>query len=937
MLHDVFGNHVHMDESDHVGESSFACDETIDVHQFDNILREADGELYPGSRKKKLDFLVKLYQSKLLYGMSDAAFGSVLAIIRKHFPMCETLPPNLYYTKKIIRALGLDYQNIDACRNNCMLFWKEHVNDIVCAKCGASRYKQRKANSGTIECTKHSEIRTDDGVLRHPADSLAWKHLDNTYPDFARECRNVRLGLASDGFNPFGMHGKPHSTWPVLVVVYNLPPWMCMKQPYIMMSLLIPGKKSPGDAIDVFLQPFIDDLRHLWTTGLQTYDTHRQETFIIRAALLWTINDFPAYAMLSGWSTSGEKVCPTCGDDTNSLRLKHGKKFAFMGHRRWLPMSHRYRRHKKTFNGSQEFRNPPKPRTAIDCLLEVTGLTFRFGKGAKASGRKRGWNDDGHVVGQWTKKTIFFDLPYWKDLLLRHNLDVMHIERNVAENVIGTLLEIEGKNKDGIRVRVDLVELGIRHDLHPRADGGRTKLPATEYNMKPEEKRMLCQVLESIRVPDNYSSNISNYVNIQEKKFIGLKSHDYHMLLQVFLSIAIRKMLPKSVVIVLLELSRFFRHLCSKTGTEELFNGLSKSIALTLCHLEKLFPPSFFTVMVHLIIHLADEATVAGPVPYRWMYPIERYLHLLKSYVRNKSQPEGCIAVADGRNYDVQQCDTRQGLPLFSSQGKPASAIDTVLLERPRFEMAHRRHMSHVISTRGRRTTIYDAERKALDSFPQWCRDNVHIIGANDEGVIKDDICALAVGPMQWVNRYTAYIMNGNRFKVASADRHAQTQNSGVFLASEVSSFATTVDRNPRYGDVDYYGVVTDIIGLDYHNGWKVILFDCDWFEVKSKRFRTKKDEFGFTLVNCEHHLPSDDSFILGSQATQVFYVQDPIDTEWFVATKTKPRDVYNMLDTDVEDPNTAQDIENTLGDDDIVQTRLDVAEIVIAERLSDL
>nr|XP_028960059.1 uncharacterized protein LOC114825491 [Malus domestica] len=673
MLHDVFSNHVHMDESDHVAESSSACDETTDNGQFDNILREADGELYPGSRKKKLDFVVKLYQSKLLYGMSDAVFGSVLALIREHFPMCETLPPNLYYTKKIIRALGLDYQNIDACRNNCMLFWKEHVNAIVCAKCGASRYKQRKGNSGTIQCTKvpkkvlryfpigprlqrlymsrytaesmiwHSEIRTDDGVLRHPADSPAWKHLDNTYPDFASECRNVRLGLASDGFNPF-------------------------------------GKKSPGDVIDVFLQPLIDDLRHLWMTGLRTFDSHHQETFTMRAALLWTINDFPAYAMLSGWSTSGEKACPTCSDDTDSLWLKHGKKFAFMGHRRWLPMSHR--------------------------------------------------------------------------------------ERNVAENVIGTLLEIEGKTKDGIRARADLVELGIRHDLHPRADGARTKLPAAEYNMKPGEKRMLCQVLESIRVPDNYSSNISNCVNIQEKKLIGLKSHDYHMLMQVFLPIAIRKVLPKSVIIVLLELSRFFRQLCSKTGTEELFNGLSKSIALTLCHLEKLFPPSFFTVMVHLIIHLADEAAVAGPVPYRWMYPIERYLHLLKSYVRNKSQPEGCIAVAvnldecvsfcsmymedsvvtrrnrPGRNYDVMQGDARQGLPLFGSQGKPASAVETVLLERPRFEMAHRyvlvnypqmaeylrRHMSDVISTRGRRTTIYDAEREALDSFPQWCRDNVHNI-----------------------------------------------------------------------------------------------------------------------------------------------------------------------------------------------------------------
>ena len=179
--------------------------------------------------------------------------------------------------------------------------------------------------------------------------------------------------------------------------------------------------------------------------------------------------------------------------------------------------------------------------------------------------------------------------------------------------------------------------------------------------------------------------------------------------------------------------------------------------------------------------------------------------------------------------------------------------------------------------------------------------------------------------------------MNGNQFKVASANRHVRTQNSGVSLASEVSSFAIIVNRNPWYGDVDYYGVVIDIIELDYHNGRKVILFEYDWFDVKSKRFRTKKDEFEFTLVNCEHRLPHVDSFILGSQATKVFYVQDPIDTDWLIATKTKPRDVYNMLDTDIEDPNTAQDIENTLGDDDIVQTRPDVAEIVIAKRLSDL
>ncbi|KAM2171674.1 hypothetical protein ACFX1R_036734 [Malus domestica] len=128
-----------------------------------------------------------------------------------------------------------------------------------------------------------------------------------------------------------------------------------------------------------------------------------------------------------------------------------------------------------------------------------------------------------------------------------------------------------------------------------------------------------------------------------------------------------------------------------------------------------------------------------------------------------------------GRNYDVMQCEARQELSLFGCQGKPASAVETVLQEHSRFEMAHLyvlKQMSHVISTCGT-TTIYDAEREALDSFPQWCRDNVHNIRPNDEVAIKDDIRALVARPMHWANRYTTYVMHENRFKVASANRHA--------------------------------------------------------------------------------------------------------------------------------------------------------------------
>ena len=113
------------------------------------------------------------------------------------------------------------------------------------------------------------------------------------------------MGISTDGFNPFGLMSSGWSTWPVIVTPYNLPPGLCMKKEYMMLSLLIPGKHSPGNDIDVFLEPLIDELKQLWVEGVMTYDAHSKETFRLHAMVLWTINDFPAYANLSGWSTKG--------------------------------------------------------------------------------------------------------------------------------------------------------------------------------------------------------------------------------------------------------------------------------------------------------------------------------------------------------------------------------------------------------------------------------------------------------------------------------------------------------------------------------------------------------------------------------------------------------------------------------------------------------
>ena len=110
----------------------------------------------------------------------------------------------------------------------------------------------------------HADERKCDGMYRHPADSIQWKKFDDDFPEFGKESRNIRLGLATDGMNPFGNMSTNHSSWPVLLVIYNLPPELCMKRKYMMLSMMIFGPKQPWNDIDVYLSPLIEDLKLMW-------------------------------------------------------------------------------------------------------------------------------------------------------------------------------------------------------------------------------------------------------------------------------------------------------------------------------------------------------------------------------------------------------------------------------------------------------------------------------------------------------------------------------------------------------------------------------------------------------------------------------------------------------------------------------------------------
>ena len=132
--------------------------------------------------------------------------------------------------------------------------------------------------------------------------------------------------------NPYGSLSTQHSSWPVLQVIYNLPPWLCMKRKYMMLSMMISGPRQPGNDIDVYLSPLTEDLTKLWDEGVLVFDGFRNKTFQMCAMLFCTINDFPTYENLSGYSVKDHRAFPICEEDTSYIQLKHGRKTIYTQH-----------------------------------------------------------------------------------------------------------------------------------------------------------------------------------------------------------------------------------------------------------------------------------------------------------------------------------------------------------------------------------------------------------------------------------------------------------------------------------------------------------------------------------------------------------------------------------------------------------------------------
>ncbi|KAF7152584.1 hypothetical protein RHSIM_Rhsim01G0155300 [Rhododendron simsii] len=199
------------------------------------------------------------------------------------------------------------------------------------------------------------------------------------------------------------------------------------------------------------------------------------------------------------------------------------------------------------------------------------------------------------------------------------------------------MLAIDGKNKDTNKARKDLEDKGIRKDLWLTQcpDGSYVK-PCASFVLTLKEREAFFEFLKSVKYPDGYATNISRSMNSINGRLTGLKSNDYHILIQQTLPIGMRGFVDKEISITLFELGSFFQDLCSKTLRRSESEKLEERRVLILCKFEKIFPPTFFDVMAHLAVHIPREAILGGP------------------FVSNRARPEGSIAEA----YIVKECIT---------------------------------------------------------------------------------------------------------------------------------------------------------------------------------------------------------------------------------------------------------------------------------------
>ncbi|XP_062112469.1 uncharacterized protein LOC133823624 [Humulus lupulus] len=276
------------------------------------------------------------------------------------------------------------------------------------------------------------------------------------------------------------------------------------------------------------------------------------------------------------------------------------------------------------------------------------------------------------------------------------------------------------------------------------------------------------------------------------------------------------------------------------------------------------FPPSFFDIMIHLMVHLVREAKLCGPVWARWMYPFERSMKVLKSYVRNHYRPEAsmvecyiseeavefcseymsgveAIGIKKPRNNSdgVDKGLRGNGTVTTVSRAELDQAQLVVLQNNPEIQSYIIDHIELLRSMipnkiKNKQKWVIDEHNK---TFCQWLKNTILTkLGEKNHG-LSTELKRISLGASIDVIKHQAYIVEGKRFHTKSRDDARLVQNNGVSVVAEVMHFASAKDNNP----------------------------------ISDNNTGVKTDELGFILDDLSKKGSKNDPFIMASQAKKCF------------------------------------------------------------------
>ncbi|KAJ9545041.1 hypothetical protein OSB04_024748 [Centaurea solstitialis] len=269
--------------------------------------------------------------------------------------------------------------------------------------------------------------------------------------------------------------------------------------------------------------------------------------------------------------------------------------------------------------------------------------------------------------------------------------------------------------------------------------------------------------------------------------------------MQRLLPIGVKAYLDPAISTPIIELCFFFKQICARNLMMSDMKKAEKQLINILCNFEQIFPPAFFDIMIHFVMHLPEEAIQGGPVYMRWMYPFERYMKKLENYVRNKARPEGSIAEGfvadealtfcswylDGVPTRFNRPDRNEDAPIPTRELYVFQSVCTPISKRCRYKAGLHTSEDSGLNIYSEFAVEMPHESNLQTNFPRWFKNKINCVRAANDSQCSNELFALANGPSN-ASTYTACIVNGVR---TDTQQRCVTKNNITSISTEIEWF----------------------------------------------------------------------------------------------------------------------------------------------------